>query len=69
MSKRSYHGTTQNDNTLPGLAGVRKGVVVGTVVAGRVVRGGAVNAGVVVAPELQVSNDDDGKRCCRIGNR
>ena len=40
-------------------------VVAGGVV---VVWGGVVNAGVVVAAEVQVSNDGDGKYCCRIGN-
>ena len=70
ISERSYHGatsrlqhrTTQKENTLPGLGVVFAGGVV-------VVWGGVVNAGVVVAAEMQVSNDGDGKRCCRIGNK
>ena len=52
----------QKENTLPGLGVVFAGGVV-------VVWGGVVNAGVVVAAEIQVSNDGDGKRCCRIGNK
>ena len=62
---RSYISlTAQNDeeNTLPGLGVVFAGGVV-------VVWGGVVNAGVVVAAEIQVSNDGDGKPCCRICNK
>ena len=36
--------------------------------AGGVVVVWVVNAGVVVAAEVQVSNDGDGKCCCRIGS-
>ena len=61
-TSRSQHRTTQKDNTLPGLGVVVAGMVV-------VIRGRAVNAGVVVEAVMQVSNDGDSKRCCRIGNR
>ena len=61
-TSRSQHRTTQKDNTLPGLGVVVAGMVV-------VVRGRVVNAGVVVEAVMQVSNDGDSKRCCRIGNR
>ena len=61
-TSRSQHRTTQKENILPGLGVVVAGGVV-------VIWGGVVNAGVVVAAEIQLSNDGDGKRCCRIGNR
>ena len=55
---RSQYTTTQKENTLPGL---------GVVFAGGVV---VVNACVVLAAEIQIiSNDGEGKPCCRIGNK